>query len=163
MEISAEWVQRFNAKWQKDEKTECWMWIGAKADKGYGEIKIPKTRRQIPAHRLSYMIKYGEIQQGKCVLHRCDTPSCVNPDHLFVGTKKDNSLDMVSKMRHCYGERQGSHKLTEKDVLIIHSLVKFGVKQNRIAQMFGVTGMHITRIKRGERWKHLFSDIKLGA
>ena len=157
MFVGQEWVNRFNAKWH--EEGDCWIWTGATSAKGYGEIKIPKTRRQIPAHRLSYVIHRGQIPEGKCVLHRCDTPGCVNPAHLFIGTKLDNSLDMVSKMRHCYGERQGSHKLTEKEVLDIHRLLKLGVKQTEIAAMFGIQQMQVSRIKRGERWKHIFDRL----
>ena len=159
MKISADWIQRFNAKWVKDEVTECWVWTAAHHVKGYGEIKIPKTRKQIPAHRLSYLIHRGLIPNGKCVLHRCDNPKCVNPEHLFVGTKMDNALDMVKKMRHCYGERQGGHKLTEKEVLDIHRLLKMDVKQKSIAQMFGIGEMQISRIKRGTRWGHIFNKI----
>ena len=159
MTISQEWIRRFDAKWEKDAATECWLWTGAKHVKGYGEIKIPKTRKQIPAHRLSYLIHCGPIPAGKCVLHKCDTPGCVNPKHLFVGTKLDNALDMVKKMRHCYGERQGGHKLTEQEVLDIHKLLKLGMKQKDIAGMFKVGEMLISRIKRGHRWRHIFEKI----
>ena len=159
MRITEEWKQRFDAKWKEDEATGCWVWTGATASKGYGEIKIPRTRKQIPAHRLSYLIHRGPIPPGKCVLHKCDNPPCVNPQHLFVGTKLDNALDMVSKMRHVYGERQGAHKLKEADVLAIHNLMKLGVPQIRIAQMFGVGPMQISRIKRGQRWRHVFEKI----
>lgn len=159
MTISPEWIQRFNAKWQEDRATGCWIWMGAHATKGYGEIKIPKTRRQIPAHRLSYLIHRGSIPSGKCVLHRCDNPACVNPAHLFIGTKMDNALDMVSKMRHCYGERQGGHKLTEQEVVDIHKLIKLGVKQKQIAKIFNIGEMQISRIKRGHRWKHVFDRL----
>lgn len=159
MVVSQEWIERFNAKWVEDKATGCWEWTGGKASKGYGEIKIPGTRRQIPAHRLSYHIHRGAIPRGKCVLHRCDNPSCVNPEHLFIGTKLDNALDMVSKMRHLYGERQGAHKLTEKEVITIHEMMKLGVKQKAIAQQFGVCEMQISRIKRGLRWKHIFDKL----
>lgn len=155
MEISQEWIQRFNAKWQEDSATGCWVWTGAVADKGYGSIKIPKTRRQIPAHRLSYLIHRGRIPSGKCVLHRCDNPPCVNPEHLFVGTKLDNARDMVSKGRHSYGDRQGASKLSEAQVLSVLSLVKSGVPQIRVAEMLEVSPMHVSRIVRGERWAHV--------
>lgn len=159
MDIDQEWIRRFNAKWKMDETTGCWVWTGACVDKGYGEIKIPKTRKQIAAHRLSYLIYCGPIPAGKCVLHKCDNPPCVNPVHLFVGTKLDNALDMVNKMRHCYGERQGSHKLTEKEVMDIHWLMKLGVKQKAISQMFKIGEMAISRIKHGQRWKHVFEKL----
>lgn len=159
MRVGQEWVARFNEKVRKGAEGECWIWMGARMPKGYGQIKIPKTRRQIPSHRLSYLIHRGPIPPGKCVLHRCDNPPCVNPDHLFIGTKLDNALDMVSKMRHCYGEKQGGHKLTEKEVLDIHRLLKIGVKQKQIAQMFSIGEMQISRIKTGARWSHIFNKI----
>jgi hypothetical protein len=159
VKINQEWVTRFNSKWQEDKATGCWVWTASRTSKGYGQIKIPKTRRQIPAHRLSYLIHRGPIPLKKCVLHKCDNPPCVNPDHLFVGTKMDNALDMVSKMRHCYGERQGGHKLTEAEVLDIHRLIKMGMKQKEIARMFSIGEMQISRIKSGARWKHVFDRI----
>ena len=159
MSISEEWIKRFNAKWQEDKATGCWVWTGAHHVKGYGYIKIPLTRTQMPAARLSYLIHRGPIPEGKCVLHRCDNPPCVNPAHLFVGTKMDNAIDMVSKMRHCYGERQGGSKLTEAEVVDIHRLLKLGVKQIKIAQMFNIGPMQISRIKRGTRWAHVFNKL----
>ena len=158
MDLTKEWIDRFNAKWRLNKVNGCWEWTGATADKGYGQIKRPGTRRQIPAHRLSYLIHRGEIPDGKCVLHRCDNPCCVNPEHLFVGTKLDNAQDMVSKMRHTYGERQGGAKLTEADVNKTLELIAQGVKQVRIAQMLNVSPMQISRIKRGERWGHMQPD-----
>ena len=159
MDISQEWRQRFNAKWVEDASTGCWVWQGASHVKGYGYIKIPKTRKQIPAHRLSYLIHVGDIPDGKCVLHKCDNPPCVNPDHLFIGTKLDNAMDMVKKMRHCYGERQGSHKLTEKEVVRIHEMIKLGMKQKEIAAIFKIGAMQISRIKHGSRWRHIFDKL----
>ena len=159
MKVTPELIDRFNAKWKSDEATGCWVWFGATSGKGYGEIKIPKTRRQIPAHRLSYLIHRGSIPSGKCVLHKCDNPPCCNPEHLFIGTKMDNSIDMAKKMRHVYGERQPNHKLTDKEVMDIHKLMKLGVKQKEIAALFNVGEMCISRIKRGERWRHIFNRL----
>lgn len=158
MDISQEWILRFNAKWKKDEATGCWVWTAAQASKGYGEIKIPKTRRQIPAHCLSYLIHRGPIPAGTCVLHSCDNPPCVNPEHLFLGTKKDNAMDMVSKKRHLYGQMHPNSKLTEAQVLKILSLIAAGLPQVMIAQMYHVNQMLISRIKHGERWAHLQPD-----
>ena len=155
MEVSSDWVDRFNAKWKLNKANGCWEWFGAVADKGYGEIKIPKTRRQIPAHRLSYLIHRGEIPEGKCVLHRCDNPPCVNPEHLFVGTKLDNARDKVAKNRHCYGERHGGHKLTEAKARKILELLETGLSQMKIGEMMGVGQMQVSRIKRGIQWAHL--------
>jgi hypothetical protein len=155
MEITKEWADRFNAKWKLNNVNGCWEWSGSVTTVGYGQIKIPKARRQMPAHRLSYLIHRGQIPQGQYVLHKCDNRICVNPDHLFVGTMLDNSHDMVRKNRHCFGERQGAHKLSEADARKILELIKSGMKQVRIAQMMGIGPMQVSRIKHGLRWAHL--------
>lgn len=87
----------------------CWIWIGTKDDKGYGRIgEGGHYGRMVLAHRLSYMIKYGEFDKVLYVCHRCDTPICVNPAHLFLGTQYDNMKDAKEKGRTASGERNGS-------------------------------------------------------
>jgi len=110
---------RFDEKYSKGPEDECWNWQASTAGKGYGQIKIPGTRRQIYAHRLSYLIHLGEIPDGKEVCHTCDNPLCVNPAHLFLGTRKDNAQDMKQKFRSTFGEKNARAKLTEKDVIKI--------------------------------------------
>ena len=87
--------------WLKVEKTnECWKWHGAKHPFGYGMIQRGfKPHKKITAHRASWEIHFGVIPYGMNVLHKCDNPECTNPDHLFVGTFKDNSRDMYHKGR----------------------------------------------------------------
>lgn len=155
MEPTRAWIESFNAKWKLNEANGCWEWTAAKYTNGYGQIKVPKQRVQMVAHRLSYLIHHGEIPNGQYVLHKCDNRCCVNPEHLWLGTKKDNSQDMVAKNRHLFGERQAGHKLTEKHVRIVLELKKLGVKQIRIAEMLGMSNMQISRIVRAERWAHM--------
>ena len=155
MEITAELKERFNAKWEIDENG-CWIWTGAKLPKGYGFIKIPKTRRQIYAHRLSFLISGGTIPEGMNVLHRCDNPACVNPTHLFVGSQKDNLQDMAEKHRHLCGEKNTEAVLTAPDVVKIKKLLAMNAfSQTEIGRMFGVAQITISRIHRGLRWKHI--------
>ena len=82
---------------EKDKETGCWNWSGVLTKNGYG--RTTHKDRPISAHRLSYLIFNGEIPAGMCVLHRCDNRRCVNPDHLFLGTHRDNMVDMKSKGR----------------------------------------------------------------
>lgn len=76
---------------------ECWIWTGACSTGGYGQLRIGSRRSQ--AHRVSYELFVGSIPEGMCICHTCDTPSCINPDHLFAGTHKENTADMIAKGR----------------------------------------------------------------
>lgn len=95
-------IDRLMAKIEVDPKTGCWIWNGATHAGGYGHILVGSRttgRRMVGAHRVSYELAKGEVPDGHDICHRCDTPACVNPDHLFAGTRKDNMTDMVSKGR----------------------------------------------------------------
>lgn len=148
-------IDNFNSKWELDAETGCWNWTASLAGKGYGQIKKPKERKQYYAHRLSYEIHKGKIGRWDCVCHTCDNPKCVNPDHLFLGTSSDNHLDMKSKNRHTFGERNSESKLTEGQVKEILALRSHKISQARIAEMFGISQITVSRIHRGLRWAHL--------
>ena len=101
--------------WAKvDTSGGCWKWMASTDRKGYGHISYRSQLLQ--AHRVSYIMVYGPIPDGLCVLHKCDNPGCVNPDHLFLGTHKDNSDDKISKGRdrHAIGNQNGSRKYPER-------------------------------------------------
>jgi len=83
-------------------KNECWIWRGYKNRHGYGQMTLRGGRNEY-SHRLSYNLFVGAIPKGKCVLHKCDNPPCINPDHLFLGTRKDNVTDMDKKGRRNSG------------------------------------------------------------
>lgn len=147
---------RFLGKYSIDRDSGCWNWKASLAGKGYGQLKATGGHGQLYAHRVSYQIHFGDIPEGKSVLHRCDNPKCVNPDHLFIGTKKDNAQDMKSKGRHLYGERNGSAILSSKDVLSIKKLLSEKVlSQSRIGELFGISQIEVSRIHRGIRWAHI--------
>ncbi len=132
----------------------CWIWQGGKLN-GYGFIQI--NYKRLYAHRLSYMIHKGDIPKGLLVCHSCDNPICVNPGHLWLGTKSDNSKDMWSKQRNVVvcGEHHPHAKLTEDDVVKIRQLSMQGLLNREIAAIFNVHLTRIDAIKRHKSWKHV--------
>jgi hypothetical protein len=91
---------RFEAKFKRDETTGCWLWVAAKDKYGYGSVWNSRLKRVDCAHRVGYELYKGEIPKGMFLCHKCDTPACVNPDHFFLGTQKDNVQDSIDKGRH---------------------------------------------------------------
>tara|TARA_R110000868_G_scaffold326899_1_gene587899 strand:+ start:121 stop:537 length:417 start_codon:yes stop_codon:yes gene_type:complete len=90
----------------KDQVTDCWEWQGGTNNIGYGMIKDMDFGNMRTTHRVSYEIANGSIPEGQCVLHKCDNVLCVNPDHLWSGTRLENTRDMIQKQRHNhYGSR----------------------------------------------------------
>jgi hypothetical protein len=137
----------------------CWLWLGACDTWGYGVTNITpppgRKRARDLAHRLSYKAHKGAIPEGAFVRHRCDNPKCVNPDHLDAGTPRDNSADMVRRMRSCFGARNGQAKLTDENILAIKEALLAGQKVKDVAAKFGVTDFRIYQIRRGEGWRHV--------
>lgn len=91
----------FEENYISEPNSGCWLWTGALSDSGYGRLGMRKTR--MPAHRFSLQMHTTESGDGLFACHRCDTPACVNPDHLFWGTTQDNMADMCTKGRHGCG------------------------------------------------------------
>lgn len=133
----------------------CWVYKNTN-QAGYGRITI--NQKDVLAHRYSYEINYGFISHDLCVCHKCDNPSCVNPDHLFLGTLKDNYDDMVSKGRRAPYQKGSGHwksKLNEQQVLEIKEKLKNGEGVTQIGRDYNVAHTLISRIKNGTRWKHV--------
>ena len=103
-------------------------------------------------HRWMYQKHKGQIPEGLFVCHTCDNPRCVNPDHLFLGTQKDNQRDSIKKERNAKGEKQGHSKLTEKDIMGIR---KLNLIQEEIAKIYNTTQANISRIKTRQSWAWL--------
>ena len=149
--------QRFWAK--VDSGNACWEWTAGKI-KGYGQIQV--NGKQKLAHRISWELHNGPIPKNLCVCHHCDNPGCVNPDHLFLGTQKDNMRDKLKKARQVKeqpkqrGEKHHNVKLAEEQVRVIKRLYGApGISQRRLADIFGVSQVQIGRIVRGKTWAHL--------
>ena len=137
---------------RSDAPDACWLWAGYISENGYGIVGIKGG--QYKAHRVSYFIEYGRIDNDRLVLHRCDVRACVNPAHLFLGTPKDNSQDAVRKERNTklYGEQNGKAKLTRAAVLAIRRICKRGVYQKTVAKQFGVSEATVSYVVNGGRW-----------
>lgn len=132
----------------------CWEWTANRHYKGYGLFGF--GRKTHKTHRVAYRLTKGEIPDGIQVCHHCDNPPCVNPEHLFLGTNKQNSDDMMAKGRNkpLKGEaNKGGGKLTWENVREIRALRATGLSQQSIADKFAVSQPMIGLIVRGEKWK----------
>lgn len=143
--------------------SNCWIWTGKKDRKGYGLMHAYRENGEpfnTGAHRISWSLFRGKIEPGKIICHHCDIPVCVNPAHLFIGTHKDNVDDMYKKGRRVVsgfpGEKNSGCKITEEIVKKIrddYSSKKYS--QEQIGSFYGLKQSQISRIIRGESWKHL--------
>jgi hypothetical protein len=153
MKITAKDEQRF---WALVNKTDgCWLWAGSlNRAGGYGRFAkyvLGSHASTVGAHRFSYILAHGEIPDGLVVRHTCDTPACVNPSHLVLGTQQDNVQDQIDRGRKAIGERAGCATLSDKDVqLIRQSYLEGGISQSEIARCFGVDKRTINRIVRNQ-------------
>ena len=142
----------FNLRWRVNPQTDCWEWTGSNNAKGYGQLRINWKLRY--AHRVSYELYRGKIPEGMYVCHRCDNRKCVNPDHLWLGTQKDNLQDMMLKGRRVYlSENSPTAKLSIEQVRKIKMLLVDGLKCSVISRMMKVSRYSVNDIKLGKTWK----------
>lgn len=156
--------------WAKvDRSGDCWLWTAAVDRKGYGRFSVGGQRDaqgnrrngMVGAHRFSCELEHGPIGDTRLwVLHRCDTPACVRPNHLFLGTPLDNVRDMDGKGRRINGQLRGTAHpnsvLTERAVREIFALYRAGgVTQAALAKKFGVCLSTVNHLFTGRLWGHL--------
>ena len=138
--------------WARVNKTnDCWLWTGGKTGMGYG--MFCRHNQHTHAHRLCWELVNGPIPTGMCVLHKCDNPICVRPDHLFLGTQADNMADCQAKGRFAKGERNGHHKVTAQQVTEIRRRYAAGESQSGMAEEYGVDPSTISNMITRETWK----------
>jgi hypothetical protein len=151
-------LEALTAKIDKDAETGCWHWTGLKDVRGYGRINIwspaIKNTKYELAHRASYRLHCGEIPDGMVILHKCDTPSCCNPEHLSIGTQRDNIRDMDQKGRRTVltGEKHYKATLTVEAVRDIKSMTRRPIEY---AELYGVSRTVICNIQKGRNWAHV--------
>lgn len=183
-ELAQEQCARFWAKVDKfgpiptsrPELGPCWDWKSGLGADGYGKFQITGRRGELPkqkhvrAHRLSYELTHGPIDDGLSALHVCDRPLCVNPSHLFLGTQSDNRADCTAKGRNASGPRHGSKtkpesrprgethyksRMTEADVLSARNLRLEGHSMVKIARRLGRSYHAVTSAIYRKSWKHV--------
>lgn len=169
-EIKESLIFRLSKNLKEDEATGCIEWQGkATYNGGYGKIGTTREFNSIRTHRLAWVLENGPIPEGLILLHSCDNPKCCNVEHLSLGTKKDNSQDMVSKGRHYTpfkeisairnnpelaprGEDNGNSTLTED---IVRALREFEGNHQQAADYFGVSHSNAWRVRTYRAWKHV--------
>lgn len=139
----------------------CWVWIGRTMKDGYGVFRVGSrtdgTRKNALVHRLSWELHNGTIPAGLLVLHKCDNPPCVRPDHLFLGTHQDNATDKMKKGRFVpnFGKSNGNARLSEEDVLLIRKYRAKKMKRKFVAFLFGISEHQVYLITAKRSWGHI--------
>ncbi|MFJ0492812.1 HNH endonuclease signature motif containing protein [Citrobacter werkmanii] len=132
-------------------KTEgCWIWRRSVASSGYGQIRL--NYKNLRANRASFMVFKGEIPDGMVIRHTCDNKLCINPDHLILGSCKQNSEDMVSRDRQAKGIKNGRCKLSEDTV---REIKKSTLSCSKTAEKFGISKSHAHKIMKGAAWSFI--------
>ena len=153
-------IEKWERRIKVDPNTGCHLWLRYRTPLGYGQTRVGgRSGYNILAHRLAWVRMHGGIPKGMGVLHKCDNPSCVNVEHLFIGTQADNMHDMSVKNR--WGVRnlprgkdhpRGTAKLTENQILAIREDRRHQIE---IAAAYGITQSNVSRIRTKNTWSYL--------
>lgn len=150
--------ERIEKFWQRVDISDffgCWEWTAGKTDNGYG--RISNGEREVRSHRFAFELAYRPIPEGLLCLHKCDNKLCCNPNHLYLGTHKDNNRDRSVRNRDSWprGMNASAAKLTNEDVWKIRVLLAEGLTERKIASKFGVEKTAVHKIKHGKSWGHI--------
>lgn len=151
-------VERVMMHTRIDDSTGCHLFEGRRTGDGYGQIKDKGDA--VLLHRWSWERVHGKIPHGLHILHKCDTPNCINVEHLFIGTHADNMRDKANKGRSKnvptgYSHKRPNSKVTTDQVVQIKRMLKDGIQQFKIASLFSVSRNLISEISLGKTWKHI--------
>lgn len=148
-------ADRFWARACPEPNTGCWLWTGSTQNGGYGATFQNGRLRRAP--RVAYALAHGPVPAGMFVCHHCDTPACINPDHLFLGSPKDNTADMYAKGRATSrpGESSPVALLTDAQVIALRQAAALGERTHSLATRFGIARRTVSGILKGDRWTHL--------
>lgn len=144
-------LERFERSYIPEPMSGCWLWTGSQT-KGYGSIHIKGERNPGRAHVVSYRLFKGEVPPGMMVRHKCDVRACVNPDHLLLGTSRDNMDDAIARGRHTHGVIHARAKLDDEKVRLIRKDCR---TEEVVAADYGVSQSTISNIRTRKRWKHV--------
>ncbi len=143
--------ERFDTHWVPEPNSGCWLWTAFCDTRGYGKFSFNGRNRM--AHRASWEIHNSPIPSGLFACHKCDTPACVNPEHLFLGTQLENKRDSMNKGRYQGGLFGEAHKFSKLTEIQIEEIRASSVNQYQLAAAYGVSQSNISRIKSGETWR----------
>ena len=150
-------VQRF---WDKVDKTgDCWEWTASRNRSGYGQFKLfdhgDGKQKVVEAHRLAWELARGPIPDGLCVCHHCDNPGCVRPDHLFLGTHKDNAQD-----KHKKGRANLSQKYSDVMIIRLREEYASGLSSNQLATKYNINRKTVLHIINGKSYRNTGGPIR---
>lgn len=131
----------------------CWEWTASKKPFGYGQLNV--LGKMVNAHKFAWELVRGKVPEGLVVRHKCDNPSCCNPDHMEIGTQFDNTRDSLARGRIKSGDKHYNRKLTGEQVRQIREDFRAGLRFHVLAARYGVSDSTISDAVKRKTWKHI--------